>query len=225
MKKLDRIGSNRKRMTTFRTPIRIVCYGDSITEAAANCEADRWTAILAGRLNAWKPGRFSVHNRGKGGDTTARALDNVRDLLLPLLPAVVLLEFGINDAYVLPWTRIHRQDVAGFKANLAELQRIVMASGGLPVFLTNHRSRCTHAQGNRRRFEVNYRDYNPAIRAVARRAKAPLIDLPVELNKREIPWKSLLGADGLHLSDAGNHSYAEAVFGALRDILEQQRLA
>ena len=87
---------------------RIICFGDSITQCQGFAEADRWTARLAFLLEKKLPGQWEVYNRGVGGNTTAMALDRFQTDVLPLLPGFVIIEFGINDAYVLPWCRTPR---------------------------------------------------------------------------------------------------------------------
>ena len=87
---------------------RIVCFGDSITHAQACAEAHRWTTQLAFQLEKASPGGFEVFNRKIGGNTTELALDRIQNDVIPLLPGLVLIEFGINDSYVFPWARILR---------------------------------------------------------------------------------------------------------------------
>ena len=111
----------------------IVCFGDSITQGQGLAENHRWTARLAFLLEERFPGRFDVFNKGVGGNTTALALDRIQTDVLPLLPAIVLIEFGINDAYVYPWCRTPRVGLKDFRANLEEIIRQVV----FPIFTGN----------------------------------------------------------------------------------------
>ena len=54
---------------------------------------------------------------------------------------------------------------------------------------------------------------------MAKKTKCPAIDLPAIMKKRKVDLKTFLAEDGLHLSDEGNHVYADMVFEALKEIL------
>lgn len=200
--------------------MNIVCFGDSITHAAGLAEGDRWPPILQAKLNEWKPGRFDVHNRGMGAHTTAQGLDRFAQDALPLLPAVVLIQYGFNDANVLDWSRKSRVGLAEFKANLREFHRAIRARKGRCVFIVNHTIGNPKLRtGNGKPYRTNFAPYNPAVRQVARALRAPVIDLPAMMKKRKIVLGRFLTDDGIHLSAEGNHLYADMVFEALKTIL------
>jgi lysophospholipase L1-like esterase len=119
-------------------PQNLICFGDSITQGAGLAENHRWTARLAFLLEERFPERFDVFNRGVGGNTTAMALDRIQADVVPLLPAIVLIEFGINDAYVYPWCKTPRVGLKDFRRNLEEIIRQVLSSGGHPRLIINH---------------------------------------------------------------------------------------
>ncbi|MFA6959448.1 MAG: SGNH/GDSL hydrolase family protein [Opitutaceae bacterium] len=197
---------------------RIVCYGDSITQGAGLAEADRWTARLAFDLEQREPDRFSVYNRGVGGNTTALALDRFNADLAPLLPALVLIEFGINDAYVYPWSRRPRVSLAEYVRNLHEIVRAVQAAAAMPILIINHPLtllRKLHPQGNGKSLRENLAPYSTATRRLATRHKIHLIDLPALVRRERIRPATLLASDGVHLSDEGNRVYARLVVSSL----------
>ena len=74
--------------------INIICFGDSITEGAEFPANVRWTSLLQNKLNEVKPDTFQVHNRGIGGNTSAQAFDRFLSDVMPLLPGVLLIQFG-----------------------------------------------------------------------------------------------------------------------------------
>ena len=80
--------------------MNIICFGDSITEAAEVAPTARWPTVLQSKLDEWKPGRFKVHNLGIGGHTSAQGFDRLDEDLLPVLPGLVVVQFGFNDANV-----------------------------------------------------------------------------------------------------------------------------
>jgi lysophospholipase L1-like esterase len=204
--------------------VNIVCFGDSITHAGGYAEGDRWPTVLQRRLDEWRPGSFKVYNCGIGGHTTAQGLDRFATDVMPLLPAVVLIEFGFNDGNVADWSKKPRVGLDEFKANLREMHRAIRARRGTPVFIVNHTigpvaARC----GNGKSYNANFAPYNPAIKQVAVALKAPAIDLPAMMRRRKVDLDAFLAEhkdDNLHLSPRGNHLYADMVLEALTPLLK-----
>lgn len=208
--------------------MNIICFGDSITAARPFAEADRWPNILQGLFDAWRPGEYKVFNRGIGGNTSAQGFSRFQAEIMPLLPGLLLVEYGFNDASVPGWSRDHGVGVEEFKANLREFARAARAGGGRCVFIVNHTHQRPHdfgaRQGNGRPYGANFKPYNPAIRQVAKAARCPAIDLPAIMKKRKVNLEEFLNPDDkLHLTPSGNHVYAAMVFDALREILKRLR--
>lgn len=200
----------------------IICFGDSITEATEFAPEQRWPSLLQTRLDAWVSGRFIVHNRGVGGDTTARAFDRLESDVLPLLPGMLVVQFGFNDANVRDWAVVPRVGLDEFRKNLREFHRLAVDRDGKCAFIVNHTiARVAGRQGNNRSYNDNLEPYNAAIREVAHACEAPMIDLPVMLAQQQLALDQILAADGMHLSIEGNRIYANLVFAALRQPLTQ----
>jgi lysophospholipase L1-like esterase len=203
-----------------RELINIICFGDSITEAAEFPPERRWPALLQAKLDTWMSGRCVVYNRGIGGDTTARAFDRLESDVLPWLPGVLLVQFGFNDANVRDWAAVPRVGLDEFKKNLREFHRLAVIAGGRCFFIVNHTiAQVAGRQGNNFSYHDNFEPYNAAIREVARACAAPMIDLPVMLAQQRLGLDQILAEDGMHLSVSGNRIYADLVFVALRHIL------
>jgi len=201
--------------------MNIVCFGDSITHADNFAEGDRWPTILQVKLDAWDPGAYRVYNRGIGGHTSTQGLDRFETDVLPLLPAVVLVEFGFNDSYVRPWSKRPRVGLDEFKANLREIHRIVRARKGRCVFIANHTiGKLGGKGGNGRTHNANIAQHDRAVRQVAATLKAPLIDLPALMKRRKVLVGRFVCDDKLHLGVEGNHVYADMVFESLKPMLE-----
>ncbi len=198
--------------------MNIICFGDSITEGAEFPEPQRWPAMLQAKLECWQAGAFHVYNRGVGGDTSARGFDRLEVDVLPLLPGVVLAQFGFNDANVRDWAMVPRVGLPEFRKNLREFHRVIRAHRGQCVFVVNHSIAAVAGyQGNDNSYRENAAPYNAAIREVARELRASIIDLPKRLDERSVDLQAFLADDGLHLSANGNRVYADMVFDALRD--------
>ena len=203
-----------------REPINIICFGDSITEAAEFPPERRWPALLQAKLDAWVGGRFTVLNRGVGGDTTARAFDRLESDVLPWLPGVLLVQFGFNDANVRDWAAVPRVGLDEFQKNLREFHRLAVIANGRCFFIVNHTiAQVAGRQGNNRSYNDNFEAYNAAIREVACTCAAPVVDLPAMLAQQQLAPGQMLVEDGMHLSVSGNSIYADLVFAALREML------
>lgn len=200
--------------------MNIICFGDSITEGAEFPAHERWPALLQRALERWRAGVYRVHNRGVGGDTTARAFDRLETDVLPLLPGWLLLQFGFNDANVRDWAAVPRVEVAEFKKNLREFHRLARAHGGEGAFVINHTiTSVAGRQGNGLSYEQNFAPYDRAVRALADELAAPRIDLPAMMERRRIALRDFLAPDGIHLRVGANALYADMVCEALIGLL------
>ena len=200
--------------------MNIICFGDSITEGAEFSKPERWPSVLQSKLDSGQMGRFKVYNRGVGGDTTACGFDRLDTDVLPLLPGLLLVQFGFNDANVRDWAVVPRVGLQEFKKNLREFHRIACASRGLCVFVMNHTIDAgSGCQGNANSYQDNLAPYNVAIREEARELSAPFIDLPRRMRQWNVSLHAFVAEDGLHLTTTGNHLYADMVFDAFKDIL------
>ena len=205
--------------------MNLICFGDSITDGAEFSVADRWPSVLARLLEEWRPGGFVIYNRGVGGHTSRQGIERFEVDVAPLLPGLVLVQFGLNDANVYDWTTEPRVGVEEFQANLREIYQRVAALGGRTVFIVNHRLGPVEGwQGNDCSFNENFEPYNPAIRRTAQALGAPLIDLPALMQARGISAGDFVVSDGMHLKRSANALYAEIVFGELLGILDQGRV-
>ena len=192
----------------------VICFGSSITQAGGVPEPQRWPTIVQVELNAWRPGAYSVTNRGIGGNTTANLVDRFAADVQPLLPGVVVLQIGGNDACLLPWAEgVQRVSVTEFERNLRALQTAVAARGGTMVFSTYHRFDTGHIE--------SYKAYARITRQVATETGSPLIDLYRMMAEREIGLENFVTEDGIHLTANGNAQYAAMVLDGLKPVLAQ----
>ena len=153
-----------------------------------------------------------------GGNTTALGLDRIQNDVIPLLPGLVLIEFGINDAYVFPWAKIPRVALPGYMENLAEILRQVRAAQGEAVLIINHPITTRmdqHTQGNNKSVGANLEPYSQEARAWARYENLAVVDLPELLKQEGVPMDEFWSNDGVHLSPLGNRLYANFVYSSL----------
>ena len=193
--------------TAASTPLRLACVGDSITygDKLADRETQSYPAVLA-QLSG---GRFITGNFGVNGATalqgTGRAWTDTaacRDALA-FAPDVVVVMLGINDlAFPDSYSR--------YPADLETLVRRFQALPSAPrvwlCTLTPIAPAQEQAPANRAIREILV----PAIRAVAGRTGAGLIDIA-----SAYPNRLDLLPDGLHPTSAGAELIARTVLAAV----------
>lgn len=197
---------------------RIVCFGDSITEGADIPVTHHWPKVMAEQLLALGVQVEEVYARGVGGNTAAMGMDRIDAQLAPLLPAVVLLEFGINDAYVNPWATEPRATVEQFTAHISAMIRYVRCKGGTPILLNNHPLQWNadlHSQGNGCSIVQNVLPYREAVRRLPQSENVALLNLEAALGDEFI---SSLHTDGIHLGLESSLLYGRAVAATLWSI-------
>jgi lysophospholipase L1-like esterase len=200
--------------------MNVICLGDSITASAGFAECDRWPVILQGKLLAACGADYRVYNRGVGGNTVNLGFDRFATDVLPLLPGVVLIEFGYNDAYTPPHTQEPRVGIEEYERKLRAFHRMVTERGGTAVFVVSHsphEARTTQVHGPL--YATTFGRYNAKVRAIARDLSAATIDLPAAMERRRVDPDRFTTQDGLHLSVEGSHLFADMIFEGLAPLL------
>ncbi len=210
-----------------KKPVAVVCYGDSITAGSRDY---KWPDLLQQQLDRSAAGKFQVINRGFSGETSVGAFYRLRDHIFPLMPAIVLIEFGINDASSPYWGDQSRVNLDEYRRKMTGICQAIRAQGGYPVFIINHPLKqpdLSRVQGDEARVKKvtdtwtrpgngqNPADtlaiYNNTVRDIAARLGVPTIDLPALMAQRNLVPQDILTDDGIHLSPKGFALYAEMV--------------
>jgi lysophospholipase L1-like esterase len=171
-------------------------------------------------LDEFAADRWEVYTRGVPGETVVQGLQRFEKDVAPLLPALVLVEFGLNDCCHLPDRRIPRTGIEEFQVHLEEIVRLVIQGGGRPVLLTNHPT----APGLREEtsglpLAEKLAYYQETIRRVAKNHRTGLLDLERGVGSS---WTHLcLTKDGIHLTPEGHDIYGRVVFRELLPILKE----
>ncbi len=203
----------------------IICFGDSITHGEEFTAEQRWISLLQNELDALSAATYKVYNRGIGGNTSAQGMDRFASDVLPLLPGVLLIQFGFNDANVKDWSSIPRVSINEFARNLREFYAIARRHQSQAVFVVNHLiAEVDGNQGNGMSYGQNFAAYNACIKSIANELHAPLIDLPEQMKLRQLKISEFVSADGIHLSVAANKHYAEMIYAGLLPVLNQGQL-
>lgn len=202
--------------------IRIIAFGDSITQGNLGVTGE-WPQELQEKLDNWKKGKYKVINKGKNGNTTSNAFDRIESDILPNLPGILIVAFGINDCNHRAWAKVPRVSVDEYEKNIREFHRIATSKGSFCIFVVNHILEPLEGsrflkQGNGKTYQENLEAYNSTIHNLSQELNVPIIDFPKHIIENAIDIQSLLIEDGVHLSRAGYDVYSEYIFQRLKEM-------
>ncbi len=174
-------------------PQHLVVYGTSLTAGGA------WVGQIQADISKRFPGLLMVTNSGQGAMWSTWGVEHLDERVIALKPDAVLIEFGINDAYV-----EYATPVAQAEKNLNTM--VSRIGKALPqcevVLMTMNQPTREHAEKR-----PKFADYMAMYQRFAKSAKLPLIDLlPTweALRSRDaLQWDALV-PDGIHPAAAGS---------------------
>ncbi len=210
-----------KQLIAEKKPVRVVLYGDSISEVGrspnwnggAKTPDANWGAVLVKRLNEAYPGsKFSVHHFAIGGQNTYEGLGRL-DWLEPLKPDLVLVAFGANDCgyhFLIPEET---------KLALTSLAKGIMERYGADVVV------CSTAGDNPLKPFFKHLDETLKVqREAAQECGVPFVDMrsailaATENGKR---WTEFHFDEGnCHPTDPGQAVWAEAAFKTIQESMK-----
>jgi lysophospholipase L1-like esterase len=198
-----------RKMMKSGKEVKIVCYGDSITygfEDVKNAPYHPYPQTLEELLvKKYKNQKISVINEGHSGWRSDQAANKATELVLNQKPDVVLLDFGINDAYS-DFTEVY------FKKKMTELVKTVKKEGALVIILSP-----TPINTNKSNM---VKAYIPILEAVAKEQKILYFDLHNAILKRAIKEKKKLSdilPDNIHFANEYYAWIAEELFKFLNN--------
>ena len=210
--------SRTQKLIADKQPVRVVLYGDSISEVktgwngGASTPESNWGAVLVKRLGEAHPGStFTVHHFATGGQNSYEGLGRISSLEA-IEPDLVLLAFGANDCchhYLVP----EETQLA-----LTTLATEIRERFGADVVLVG-----TGGDNPLKPFFQHLDGTLAAQQAAAAEARAPYVDMraavlaATENGKR---WTEFhLGESNCHPNDKGHVVWAEAAHGVVRGML------
>ncbi|NLC22916.1 MAG: hypothetical protein GX776_00340 [Oxalobacter sp.] len=165
-----------------------------------------WVSLLAAELAQRHPAA-RVHNAGVNGETVEGGLWRLSECLAPLVPDLLYVQFGLNDAWINICSAEEYTDM------MWEIVFRALESGVRAVVVgTNHPVWAGQDVYGAADYPQRVRQFNASLRS--RFALAPE---RVSLADTEAHWGGLgsrealvplLQADGVHLSSQGNRVYA-----------------
>lgn len=188
-------------------PVRVVCFGDSITGVYYHTGSQRaWTDLLGIALQKqWPAARLEMHNAGISGHTTAQGLGRMVRDVLSKKPHLVVVMFGMNDVVRVP--------LRDYEANLARIADQCRAAGAAVVFCTPN-----SVVESPDRTNAKLAEYAAAMRRVAAGRGWPLADAFADwesLRQRDPDAWTLLMSEAIHPNLNGQRRFAELMAGAI----------
>lgn len=186
--------------------MRIVCLGDSICYGEGVRPDRAWVALLAaGLARDWPSVR--VRNAGVSGETAEDGLARVHALLQPEAPAVMYVQFGLNDA----WQQLYGE--GQYDALMREIVFRAKDAGVRTVMVaTNHPVWVEEDMYGRDIYPGRVRLFNRVLREAFMPQQPQVVFVDMEAMWDETCDASarhrLLQGDGVHLSEDGNAFYA-----------------
>lgn len=212
-------------------PMSIVLFGDSTTAPRDSVR------IYADCLKEDLPRKglaVAITNAGVGGNSTVEAKARFQKDVLASRPALVVIQFGINDSTANVWKKppetkppVSRNQ---YIANLEHFVDALRRQNCKVILMTPNPMRWTptlkglygkspYRPDDPDGFNVTLQPYAECVRAVAKKKNVPLVDVYAEFQKygREKPLDDLL-LDGMHPNDKGHRLVADLLLAAIEKI-------
>lgn len=188
-------------------PVRIVCFGDSVTGVYYHTGSRRaWTDMLGIALQkAYPKAKVEMFNAGISGNTTDAALARIDRDVVARKPHLVAVMFGLND--------IKKGDRARYRTNLKAIIDRCRAAGAAVVLCTPN---AVQPNGPRPMSAVS--EYSQIVRDVAKEngaAVADCVNAYEALRAKSYTDWLLLMSDEIHPGMDGHKLFAETIAEAI----------
>lgn len=198
--------------------IKVVFFGDSITEAGA--KPNGFITIDDKLLNPGGSGNYELIGEGISGNKVYDLYLRMEDDVISQSPSVVVIWVGVNDVW-------HKKMGTGTDADKFEKFYLALVkkfkAANIKIIA------CTPATIGEKYDNTNEQDgdmnkYSDIIRKIAAEQKLVLVDMRASFEayeKTNNPHnleKGILTADGVHLNEAGNEFVAKLMAEGIRKI-------
>ncbi len=213
--------SHTKELIVGKQPVRVVIYGDSISEVkkgwngGAKTPEANWGAVLVKKLQEAYPGStFSVHHFAIGGQNSYEGLGRL-DGLEVFKPDLVLVAFGANDCchhYLIP--------------DETKLAQVTLATEIKKRFGANVALVGTGGDNPLKPFFKHLDETLAAQREAAAEANVPFVDMRAAVlaaTENGKHWAEFhLNEENCHPTDKGHALWAESAFRSVQTSLGRQ---
>lgn len=201
--------------------IKIVFFGDSITESGRNLlDPDDlgvgYVKIAAGKLRLLYPdANFCFLNRGVGGNRTEDLLKRIQKDVLDEKPDYIVLAVGINDV----WHRFtHGVEVTpeAFRANYTALVEDILATGAKLILIQPY----VLKMADKQRLRPYLNRFNEIIREIAKEKEVALVPVDeIFMGVTQDIDPAQFSMDGVHPTHRGCRYIADLLIKELKKCL------
>jgi len=188
-------------------PVRIVCFGDSITGVYYHTGSQRaWCDMLGIALGkAYPKSSVEMINSGISGHTTVNALARIEKDVVALKPDLVVVMFGMNDV-----TRVKPQV---FQKNIKLIAQRCLDAGSAVILCTPN-----SVYNNTSRPNTRLKEFSQRVKQVGGELNLTVVDFfeawQTLRKKDETAWM-LLMSDTIHPNLNGHKRFAELITRAI----------
>lgn len=205
--------------------VTVVCLGDSVTKGVRPGvkPQETFTALLEAGLRE-QGLRVKCLNAGIGGNRTDQGLARLEKDVLAHKPALVTIMFGLNDSWIDADRTEPRLAVDAYRQNLTQIVRRVRQAGAVPLVMTSNPAIAPQYPPER---NANLQRYINAARQVARKERAPLVDLYQRFAELAIGGRDLneLFTDAMHPNPRGHRLIANMLLPRVAAQLKKRAAA
>lgn len=201
-------------------PIRIVFFGDSITQAGVNPTGyiTKMTQMIA---NEGLAAKYELIGAGIGGNKVYDLYLRHEEDVIAKKPNIVIIYIGINDVWHKSTSRTGT-DADKFERFYNALIKRLQNAGSQVVICTPTVIGERHDNSNENDGDLNF--YAGMIRKIAKKNQVKLIDLRKAFmdyevkNNIENKASGVLTTDRVHLNEAGNAFLAETMWAVIKTL-------
>lgn len=204
-------------------PVRIVCFGDSVTKAVrAGVKPNETFSALLQRSLSTSGRPVEVINAGVGGNTTSDGLARFERDVLARDPQYVVIMFGLNDSWIDEGKTDSRVSPAQYRDNLRRMIATLKERGITPVLMTPNPAIAPKYSPQR---NVTLKSYVDVVRDLARHEQIELSDVYGRFSELAVEGVELnsLFTDAMHPNPAGQKLIADWLAPRLEALLEPKQ--
>lgn len=199
----EKISRFKKEYLENQKPVKIIGFGDSITQSARVSMKPVFYEILAKKLKE-KYGyeNITTVNRGIGGNNVFHALSRIREDVVSENGQLIFVMFGVNDGY-----RGMNLDV--YEKNMKKIVDILEAETDALIILLGPTPLTTEKEA--------LRPYSDVVEKISKEKKIPFINMEKIITEQP-EWEKNLYTDYCHPGPEGHRIMAEGILKYIEEI-------
>ncbi|MCM8759140.1 MAG: GDSL-type esterase/lipase family protein [Candidatus Omnitrophica bacterium] len=193
----EKIARFKNKYLAGKKAVKIIGFGDSVTQSARVSGAETFYQIIARKLKEkYGYDGITAVNRGIGGNNVFHALSRIREDVVAENPQLVFVMFGVNDGY-------RGVNIPVFEKNMRKIVEILELETNALIVLLGPTPLTTDKQA--------FISYDKAVEKLSREKKIPFISTQ-EIIMAQLEWDKKLYTDFCHPGPEGHRVMAEAIW-------------